>query len=393
MSSNAYALQRVVIAGGGTGGHLIPGLAVARELAARGCGQIVFVGTERGIEARMVPAAGFPLRLVTVGGLKNLTWRRRLRTMLDLPRAVGQSLRILRETQAQVVLGIGGYASGPALLAAALLRIPVVVLEVNAKTGLANRLAAPWVRRAAVSFPETAKDFRCATVTGVPVREAFFQVPPARHGRPLHLLVFGGSQGARAINRAAVAAAAQWQRQGLAVSVLHQTGSADYNEVRGGYAAAGVAAGDAETARILPADEWAEGVQVQTAAFIDDMPGAMAWADMVVCRSGASTLAELAAAARASILVPFPGAADNHQWKNADAYRRAGAARLLEQRELTGETLAAAVAELTAAPERLRQMESAVRGFAHPGAAEVIAGLLAQAAGGSGVLTEKDVTR
>lgn len=381
MSSNSSALQRVVIAGGGTGGHLIPGLAVARELTARGTASIVFVGTERGIETRMVPAAGYPLRLVTVGGLKNLNWRRRLRTMIDLPRAVGQSLRILRETKAQVVLGIGGYASGPALAAAALLGIPVVVLEVNAKTGLANRLAAPWVRMAAVSFPETARDFRHATVTGVPVRAAFFQVPPARHGERLHLLVFGGSQGSRAINRAAVAAATFWHQQGRAVSVLHQTGTADYNEVHNGYAAAGIPVQEGPPPNLLPGDEERSApLDVRVAPFLDDMPGVMAWADLVVCRSGASTLAELAAAGRASILVPFPGAADNHQWKNADAYRRAGAAWLLEQRDLTGETLATAVMELTAAPEEMLRMESVVRGFAHPGSAALIAEWMEQAA-------------
>ena len=380
-----------MIAGGGTGGHLIPGLAVARELDARGCGHITFVGTERGIEARMVPAAGFALRLITVGGLKNLNWRRRLRTLLDLPLAVRQSIHVLRETRAQVVLGIGGYASGPALLAAGLLGIPVVVLEVNARTGLANRLASPWVRMAAVGFPETAKDFRHATVTGVPVRDAFFQVPAARHEGRLHLLIFGGSQGARAVNRAAVAASTVWHRPGAAVSVLHQTGTADYNEVLGGYSDAGIQADEGDAAE-RPEDERADGLQVQVVPFIDDMPGAMAWADIVVCRSGASTLAELAAAGRASILIPFPGAADNHQWKNAEAYRRAGAARLLEQRNLTGETLAAAVAQLAADPNALLQMESAVRSFAHPSAAESIVDLMAQAVG-PGRTEEEDATR
>lgn len=387
-----------MIAGGGTGGHLIPGLAVARELTRRGCGSIVFVGTERGIETRMVPAAGFPLRLVAVGGLKNLNWRRRLRTLLDLPLAVRQSLRILREARAQVVLGIGGYASGPALAAAALLRIPVVVLEVNAKTGLANRLAAPWVRMAAVTFPETARDFRHATVTGVPVREGFFQVPPARHGERLHLLVFGGSQGARAINRATLDAAIRWHRQGFAVSVLHQTGTADYNEVRNGYEEAGIAVLAGEPAKIPGGEKVPPaGVQVRLSAFLDDMPGAMSWADLVVCRSGASTLAELAAAGRASILIPFPGAADDHQWKNAEAYRRAGAARLLEQSGLTGETLAEAVAQMSAAAEEMLRMASAVRSFAHPDAAASIAGLMGQAAdpggGQSGRPPEEVLTR
>jgi UDP-N-acetylglucosamine--N-acetylmuramyl-(pentapeptide) pyrophosphoryl-undecaprenol N-acetylglucosamine transferase len=213
------------------------------------------------------------------------------------------------------------------------------------------------------------------------VREAFFHVPPAAHGGRLHLLVFGGSQGARAINRAAVAAAVLWQRQGRAVSVLHQTGTADYNEVQNGYAAAGIPVQEGVPSNLLPGEEEKSApLEVRVAPFLDDMPGAMAWADLVVCRSGASTLAELAAAGRASILVPFPGAADHHQWKNADAYRRAGAAWLLEQKDLTGEALAAAVTQLTAAPEAMLRMEAAVRDFAHPGAAAWIAGLMEQTA-------------
>lgn len=374
-------LRRVAIAGGGTGGHLIPGLAVARQLVTAGVEQIVFIGTERGIETRMVPAAGFQLRLVTVGGLKNLSWRRRLRTLLDLPLAVFGSLRILRQLRAQVVVGIGGYASGPALAAAGLLGIPVVVLEVNARTGLANRLAAPWVRMAAVSFPETGRDFRHFEVTGVPVRDAFFAAPPPRPaGARPRLLVFGGSLGARAINRATVEAARLWQGQNWPVSLLHQTGAADYNEVLGAYREAGV--------RLSPAGEPTSGevsgrgstFTVEAVPFIEEMPAAMGQADLVVCRSGASTLAELAAAGRAALLIPFPAAADNHQWKNAEAYRQAGAAVLLEQKELNGERLAHQVRLLLESGPQRAAMEEAVRRFAHPGAAATIAGLIEQAA-------------
>ncbi|MGH9484623.1 MAG: UDP-N-acetylglucosamine--N-acetylmuramyl-(pentapeptide) pyrophosphoryl-undecaprenol N-acetylglucosamine transferase, partial [Terriglobales bacterium] len=197
--------RAIVIAGGGTGGHLMPGLAVARALRAQGAEPIVFVGTARGLEARLVPAEGFDLRLITIGGLKSGGRRRQLGTLLQLPAAVVQSLRILRATRARAVLGIGGYASGPVLAAAWLRRIPIVLLEVNARTGLANRCAARWAQAAAVNFPETARDFPHAVVTGIPVRPEFFEQREA--AEPPLLLVFGGSQGAHAINDAVAAMA------------------------------------------------------------------------------------------------------------------------------------------------------------------------------------------
>ncbi|HXE30217.1 MAG TPA: UDP-N-acetylglucosamine--N-acetylmuramyl-(pentapeptide) pyrophosphoryl-undecaprenol N-acetylglucosamine transferase [Terriglobales bacterium] len=322
----------IVIAGGGTGGHLMPGLAVAEELRRAGARRIVFVGTARGIEARLVQPAGYELRLIQVGGLKGRGLGRRIATMTQLPRAIGECIRLLRECHASVVFGIGGYASGPALAAAALLRIPVVLLEVNARSGLANRWAARWAKAAAVNFPETGRDFRRAVVTGIPVRPEFFThrgaLPPP--GQPV-VLVFGGSQGAHALNQA--------------VSVLppgpyrlrHQSGAHD---------------------------------------FIHDMAGAMAEASVVVCRAGASTLGELAAVGRAAILVPFPAAADQHQLRNAQAFAKAGAAVLLPQSELTPASLATAIEELLAQPERRRGMEAAARRFAHPDAARAIAALV-----------------
>lgn len=365
----------VVIAGGGTGGHLIPGLAVARELVGRGVRRIVFVGTERGVETQLVPAAGFDLELIAVGGLKNVGWRSAGRTMLNLPRAVRRSKDILRTSGAAAVLGIGGYASGPVLLAAAWLRLPITVLESNARTGLANRLAAHWVQTAAVTFPETARDFRRAVVTGVPVRDEFFHLPPPPRRSPPVLLAFGGSQGARAINDALLGAARIWNAKGWGVHLIHQTGAREYNRVHDEYCQANLAVAPPQAdANAAPGG----GFRVEVHPFIEDMAGAMARADIVISRAGASTLAELAAAGRAAVLIPFPGAADDHQLRNAQAYEQSGAAWLLEQRELTGERLAAMIEELGSAPAQLARVETCVRRWARPGAAAAIADLVLQ---------------
>jgi len=352
----------VVIAGGGTGGHLMPGLAVAQELR-RAAAEIVFVGTARGLESRLVPEAGYELQLIGIAGLKGRGWGQRLATLGQLPFAVAQSVGILRRARAKVVFGIGGYASGPVLAAAALMRIPVVVLEVNATTGLANRLAARWVEAAAVNFPETGKDFRGARVevTGIPVREAFFAPPPATTAAtvpdPPLVLAFGGSQGAHALNQV-VSDLVRSDR--LPVRWRHQTGAADYAAIAAGY-------------ELLRA-------RVRAEAFIGDMPEAMAAAEVVVCRAGASTLGEIAAAGRAAILVPFPAAADQHQLRNAQAFARAGAAVLLEQREMTSATLAETISKLLNDDRQRRAMAEAARGFAHPRAAQQIASLILAAA-------------
>lgn len=333
----------------------MPGLAVARALQSAGAGPIEFIGTARGLEAKLVPDAGFPLHLIAIGGLKSGSPVRRLTSLAQIPRSLAQSVGILRRMQANVVFGIGGYASGPALAAAALQRLPVVVLEVNAKTGLANRWAAHWVKTAAVNFPETARDFRRAVVTGIPVRPEFFRnSPPAAHAQPM-VLVTGGSQGAHALNQVVAEMA-----PGTSFRILHQTGSADQEACRTAYAALGE--------------------RVQALPFIENMAAAMTAADLVVCRSGASTLGELAAMGKPAILVPFPGAADQHQLRNAQAYVHAGAAVLIEQSQLTAAGLGNAIAALVAAPERLAAMGAAARKFAHPGAAEAIAELVLAAA-------------
>jgi UDP-N-acetylglucosamine--N-acetylmuramyl-(pentapeptide) pyrophosphoryl-undecaprenol N-acetylglucosamine transferase len=353
----------VVIAGGGTGGHLIPGIAVARELRSRGVGRIVFIGTARGLETRLVPSAGFDLHLVSIGGLKNVGFRRTLQTLSAAPRSVLEAVTILGREHAAIVFGIGGYASGPALLAAAWLGIPVVVLETNARTGLANRLASPWVREAAVAFPQTARDFRRAEVTGVPVRPEFFSAPLSdRRGRQApRIVLFGGSQGARALNDVAPEAVRIWREAGWGFHLTHQTGPAAYNVVRDSYAKLA-----------LPALER----EVDVVPFIDDMPAVMAGADLVISRSGASTLGELAAAGKPAILVPFPGAADNHQLSNALAFERAGAAVVIQQSQVTPEGLARQVQELLGDRTKMEAMSAAARKFGRPNAAGAIADLV-----------------
>lgn len=357
--------MRAIIAGGGTGGHVIPGLAIAQELQKTYDAEVLFVGTARGIENRLVPAAGFPLRLVKVGALKNVSIATRLKTMFDLPRAVWESGRIFSEFQPNVVIGVGGYASGPAMAAAILRRIPTLAFEPNVVPGFANRVVARFVSEAAVHFSETSRYFRRCHVTGVPVRQAFFEVINNRvaHANPT-LLVFGGSQGAHAINRAALESAALLRERIPQLRIIHQTGDRDYNEAQAAYAAS---------------DEHADG-EVEVYRFIDDMPALFARADLVLCRSGASTVAEIAAGGKPAILVPFPRAADDHQKRNAEALEKAGAAVMLEEAKLNPEALVQTVTTLLSDPARLAEMGDAARSLAHPSAARDIAAIAARLA-------------
>ncbi len=348
------------MAGGGTGGHVFPALAVAAELRRRHPGnEILFVGAEQGIETKVVPAAGFPLRTLPVAGFKGVGAAAKLRSAGLFVRSLLDGARLLGEFHPQVVFGVGGYASGPAMFAAALGGWPTVLFEPNAEPGLANRLLGPVVSRAAVTYEETLRRFGSKAVhTGSPVRAEFFGVPQKKHQPPFSLLVFGGSRGARALNRAVSAALDSLRRQPL--RFIHQTGEEDYNAVRQAYAERRL------EAEVLP--------------FINDMPARFAEADLVICRAGASTVAELAAAGRASLLVPFPHATDQHQRRNAEAMARAGAARLLAQEELTPERLAAEVSDLLGRPGRLAEMEAAARRLAVPDAAARIADLIESAA-------------
>jgi len=357
--------MRAILAGGGTGGHVIPALAIANELKRSYGAEALFIGTARGIETRLVPAAGFPLQLVRVGALKNVSLTTRLKTAFDLPRAVWDASRMLNEFAPDVVIGVGGYASGPAMLAAVVKHIPTLAFEPNVVPGFANRVVARFVSGAAVHFEETAKYFRHAEVTGVPVRHAFFEIQPKRGGTPT-LLVFGGSQGAHAINEAMIRCLRVLQREAPDIHIIHQTGERDYNDALAAY-------------EFL--SKSALGFTSEVFKFIEDMPAAFARADMVLCRSGASTVAEVTAAGKPAVFVPFPRAADDHQRVNADALARHGAAVVVEESKLEGVWLAETIAALLQDSHRLKKMGQAARELAHPNAARDIAAMAARISG------------
>ena len=345
----------VVIAGGGTGGHLYPGVAVARELLRRDATtSISFAGTARGLETTIVPREGFPLDLIRSAGLKGKSPMTLLRGLTLIPLGVVDSWRLLSRRRPDVVIGVGGYSSGPVVLSAALRGIPTLVLEQNAVPGLTNRLLARFVRAAAVTFDETRAFFgRKAIVTGNPVRAEFLDVLPVATGAVPRLLVVGGSQGARAINAAIVAAASQLHRRLPGLEIVHQTGPRDLEVVRAGYAAAGVPA--------------------RVEAFLDPVVTEMRAASLIVCRAGATTLAELAALGRPAVLVPFPAATDDHQRKNAEVLAKAGAAVLIEERALSADAIASVVSGLVGAPADLVQLGRAMQAFSRPDAAARIA--------------------
>ena len=355
----------LLIAGGGTGGHLYPGIAVARELLARVPGaRVTFVGTAAGIEARVVPREGFPLELIRSAGLKGKSLAALARGAALLPLGAVDAWRVLSRSRPSVVIGVGGYSSGPVVALAALRGVPTLLMEQNAMPGLTNRWLAPLVRAAAVTYAESVPFFgRKAFVAGNPVRPEFFEggtVPPAQEayehrGTPpgaARVLVFGGSQGAHAINVAMVEAAPRLAAATPRLAITHQTGERDLDMVRDGYRTAGL------DARVEP--------------FLYAMDLEMKAADLVICRAGATTLAELTAAGRPSILIPLPTATDDHQRRNADALVAQGAAVMVEQAGLTGDRLAAEVTALAADAGRRAEMSARARRVARPDAARVI---------------------
>jgi UDP-N-acetylglucosamine--N-acetylmuramyl-(pentapeptide) pyrophosphoryl-undecaprenol N-acetylglucosamine transferase len=344
--------MRIIIAGGGTGGHVIPALAIAQQLKKQFDTEVLFIGTARGIETRLVPQAGFPLELIQVGALKNVSLMTRAKTMFDLPRAIGASSRMLTDFDPEVVIGVGGYASGPAMVAAIRRRLPTLAFEPNVVPGFANRMIARWVSAAAVHFEETCKYFPHCRVTGVPVRSAFFSIPIKNSGTPT-LLVFGGSQGARAINQAMIESLAGLRTNIPGIHIIHQTGQRDYDRVLGAYQQSGISG--------------------EVHKFIDDMPEMFGRADLIVCRSGASTVGEITAAGKPAIFVPFPAAADDHQNFNARALERAGAAVVVEESDLGAAYLVETVSALIGDFGRLQTMSEAARSLAHPTAVEEIA--------------------
>jgi UDP-N-acetylglucosamine--N-acetylmuramyl-(pentapeptide) pyrophosphoryl-undecaprenol N-acetylglucosamine transferase len=348
---------RIVIAGGGTGGHLYPGIAVAREILRRAPeAQITFAGTARGIESRVVPREGFALDLLRSAGLKGTSPAALARGLALLPLSARDAWRILSRRSPHLVIGVGGYSSGPVVLLAAMRRIPTLLLEQNAVPGLTNRLLARVVTAAAVTFESTATFFgRRGFVTGNPVRPEFIERESSgspRGAGPPRILIFGGSQGAHAINMAMVEAAPRLAAHPGGLAITHQTGERDLALVRAAYGRVGL------EARVEP--------------FLFDMDREIQSADVIVSRAGATTIAELTAAGRAAVLVPLPTAADDHQRKNAEVLAREGAAELLEQRDLTGDRLADRIVALAADEPRRQAIAAAARRFAKPDAAKAI---------------------
>ena len=350
-------MATIVMAGGGTGGHVMPLLAVARELAADGH-QSVFIGTRTGFEARLVPAAGFPLEFIEIGGLNRVGALRTVKTVAQLPFSVLRSGKLLAKHQASAVFSLGGYAAGPVAIAALRKHLPLVIMEPNAMPGLTNRQIGRWVSRALLSFPDAARFFPpgSSEITGLPVRSEFFRIPPKRREAKLTILITGGSQGSRTLNNAAAASWNYFREARSPVRFLLQTGTSAYESTAGKLAESGL-----------------EG---QVAPFIDDMPSAFARADLVICRAGAGTVAELAAAGKPSILVPFPHSTDQHQLKNAEAFQKAGAAVLVLDQEMDGGRLFEEVEKLRARPEMLQRMGERAKAFAHPDAARRAAQVL-----------------
>lgn len=363
----------VLIAGGGTGGHLYPGIAVARELIARVPGaRVAFVGTATGIESRVIPREGFELELIRSAGLKGKSLQSLARGVGLLPMSGLDAWKVIGRRRPTVVIGVGGYSSGPVVALAAARRIPTLLMEQNAVPGLTNRLLAPVVNAAAVTYDEALRFFGAkAFVSGNPVRPEFFEgeeTHAERDSPPVaaRVLVFGGSQGAHAINVAMVEAAPRLAADTPRVALTHQTGERDLEMVRDGYKRAGL------EARVEP--------------FLYAMGHEMKSADVVVARAGATTLAELTAAGRASILIPLPTATDDHQRKNAEALARRGAAQMVEQRGLSGDRLAAEILELARDGERRRTMSEAARRLARPDAARVIVDRVIELSGRGGRL-------
>jgi UDP-N-acetylglucosamine--N-acetylmuramyl-(pentapeptide) pyrophosphoryl-undecaprenol N-acetylglucosamine transferase len=374
-TSSAERTLSVVIAGGGTGGHLYPGIAVAREIQRRRpTTHVSFAGTARGLEATIVPREGFAIDLIRSAGLKNKSRLGQLRGLALILPGIADAWNLLSRRRPDVVVGVGGYSSGPVVLAAALRRIPTLVLEQNAMPGLANRLLAPFVRAAAVTYADTLPLFRGkGFVAGNPVRAEFFRPSPGGRARPPapRVLVLGGSQGAHAINVAVTEAAPMVVERHPETEWVHQTGERDVMQVRDAYAG--------------------HALRARAEAFIDRMADEMNDADLIVCRAGATTLAELAAIGRPAVLVPFPAAADDHQRKNARVLADAGAAVVVDERDLTPARLAAAVDELLADRTRLERMATAMRAFARPDAASLIVDRLLALAGASDPAPTREV--
>jgi UDP-N-acetylglucosamine--N-acetylmuramyl-(pentapeptide) pyrophosphoryl-undecaprenol N-acetylglucosamine transferase len=354
--------MKLLIAGGGTGGHVFPALAIAEEWLARGKErEVVLVGTERGIEMKLVPQRGLPLETLRVAGLKGKGGRTLVRNLVMLGPAMLDARRVLRKHKPVVAVGVGGYAAGPMMLATWFGGIPNVIFEPNAEPGLTNKLLARISKRIATGYEISARAWeKKAVVTGCPVRPEFFSIVPRRLEKPFRLLVTGGSQGALPINRTFVDAMDQLATRKNDLSIVHQTGERDYDAVRTAYARREI------HAEVVP--------------FLTNMAERFAWADVIVCRAGAITAAEIAAAGRAAIFIPFGAATDSHQLRNAQEMTSAGAGRIIVENELTAERLTKEIFSLVGQPEQIEKQSSAARSLARPNATRDIVNLIEEAA-------------
>jgi UDP-N-acetylglucosamine--N-acetylmuramyl-(pentapeptide) pyrophosphoryl-undecaprenol N-acetylglucosamine transferase len=343
---------RIIIAGGGTGGHLFPGVAIAEEFLGRGQNnEILFLGTEWGLEKKLLPGLGFTLRTLDLAGIKGKGVLKSFSALLKIPAGMLESRKIMKDFRPDVVIGVGGYASGPAVLTAHLMSIKTAIAEQNALPGATNRFLGKLADRIFVAFPETNKWFAGGPVmvTGNPVRAAFLSsvTAVARIKGKFTLLVFGGSQGAHRINMVVLEALEKLESMKNRLRIIHQTGRDDFEEISKRYSESGL------ESTVLP--------------FIDDMATVYRSADLLICRAGATTIAEITASGKAAILVPFPFAVNDHQTKNARILVNRGAAEMIPERELTGEHLAGIIARLFNNPEKIREMEerSAALGNIH----------------------------
>ncbi|MEZ4272025.1 MAG: undecaprenyldiphospho-muramoylpentapeptide beta-N-acetylglucosaminyltransferase [Myxococcota bacterium] len=357
-------MMDVLIAGGGTGGHLFPGIALAQEVRRRDAqARVIFVGSRRGIEAHAVPKAGFEVEFLPISGLRRKGFTGAMKGLAQIPWAMGHALRVVHRFKPQVAVSVGGYAAGPAVLAAKLLGVPCVVMEQNAIGGVTNRILSRIARTVFASMPTQGFDARKVSVVGNPVRSDLLAVRsvPFQVGSPLHLLVFGGSQGARALNDVMLEIAPELVRGGR-WQVTHQTGTADFERAKKAYA-------------LLDTDA------INAVPFIDDMAAAYAQAHLVISRAGATTLAELTVCGRPAILVPYPFAVDDHQTKNALTLAQTGAAILVPQHELTATGLLKHLQGLADTPQRLVDIAQRAHAAGHPYAARDIVDALDEMVG------------
>ncbi len=356
------AVETFVIAGGGTGGHLYPGIAIAEEIQRRRAGVVVvFAGAGTPLERDILAPHGYRLVAIRSGGVVGKSAAARLRGIGRAMAGYFESIRMLMKLKPKAVIGVGGYASGPVVMAAVTLRRPSLIHEQNYVPGLTNRILAPWVRRVAVSFEETKRYFGGrGTLTGNPIRATFRPAPrPTRDGT-FHVLIFGGSQGAKAVNSAVLSALPRLREHRGGLRFVHGAGAKDWERVREAYAASGV--------------------EADVHPYIGDIRQAYEWADLVISRAGASSVSEIAVCGKASILVPLPTSAHDHQRLNARKLADAGAAIVMEESGLTGETVARALLDLRDDPGRVAAMGRAASALARPDAAARIVDLVEEMA-------------